>query len=105
MIWLRRLVYIGITVTGLFTLYTSIYFGVACGPKGGLDRLSYLAGLARKSCSDPTGYVQVSNILSGAFNLLSDIYILVIPIPAIAKLRMPLRKRLGVLFIFLAGIG
>ncbi|KAF2635620.1 hypothetical protein P280DRAFT_473719 [Massarina eburnea CBS 473.64] len=101
--WLRRLVFVGIVVTGVFYLYSAIYYGVACGPKGGVDRLSYLAGMAGKSCHNPTGFIQINNILQGAFNVFSDFYILFIPIPAIVKLHLPLQRKLAVLMIFLTG--
>jgi hypothetical protein len=102
--WLRRLVFIGIGVTGAFYLYGAIYYGIACGPRGGVDRFSYLAGLAGKMCHDPTGYIQINNILQGAFNLFSDLYILVIPIPAILKLHLPTQKKIAVLSMFLTGL-
>jgi hypothetical protein len=104
-IWLRRLVYIGIVVTGFFYLYCAIYAGVACGPKGGVDRASYLAGMAGKMCHDPTGFIQINNITQGAFGVFSDLYLLVIPVPAIMKLQLPAKRKLGVLVIFMAGLG
>lgn len=103
--WLRRLCYIGIVVTGVFYAYCAISFGVTCGPKGGLDRAAYLAGVAGPTCRDPTGYIQINNILMGAFGVFSDFYLLIIPIPAILKLHMPIKRKLGVLIIFLAGFG
>lgn len=102
--WLRRLVIGGIVVTGAAYLYSAIYYGVACGPKGGTDRFSYLAGMAGKKCHDPTGYIQINNIMMGAFNVCSDLYILIIPIPAILKLHLPSRKKIQVLMIFLTGL-
>lgn len=101
--WLRRLVFIGIGVTAAFYLYSAIYFGIACGPKGGVDRYSYLAGMAGKSCHDPYGFIQINNIMQGAFNVFSDLYILIIPIPAILKLHLPLRRKVAVLLMFLTG--
>ncbi|KAF2680901.1 hypothetical protein K458DRAFT_89307 [Lentithecium fluviatile CBS 122367] len=101
--WLRRLVFIGIFVTGAFYLYTAIDRGIACGPRGGVNRLAYLAGMRGTHCSDPDGFVQVTNILQGSFNIFSDLYILLIPIPAIVKLDLPLQKRVAVLLIFLTG--
>lgn len=104
-IWLRRLALIGICVTGAFYLYSAIYIGVVCGPKGGTDRASYLAGTVGKTCHDRTGYIQIHNVMFGVFNVLSDIYLLVIPIPAIIQLRLPFRKKIGILMIFLTGFG
>jgi hypothetical protein len=102
--WPRRLVVVGIAVTSSFHLYIAIYYRVACGPKGGLDRLSYLAEMAGKTCHDPTGFIQVNNIPQSAFNVFSNLYILIVPILAILKLQLPTRKKLQVLMIFLTGL-
>jgi hypothetical protein len=42
--------------------------------------------------------------LSGVVNILSDVAILVLPIAAVSKLHMCLRKKLGVCAIFLVGV-
>ncbi|CAF9938930.1 MAG: hypothetical protein HETSPECPRED_001426 [Heterodermia speciosa] len=39
----------------------------------------------------------------GVFGVISDIYILGLPIPTTLKLNLPLRKRLGVIAIFMIG--
>lgn len=104
-IWLRNLCWLGIVVTGMFYTYCAIYSGVTCGPKGGLDRAAYLAGMAGTKCHDPAGYIQINNILMGAFGVFSDFYLLIIPLPAILKLHLPSKRKLGVLGIFLAGLG
>lgn len=105
LIWLRRLALLGIAATGIFYFFIAIHHGIACRPRGGLDRASVLLGQAQKDCYDPTGFISLSNIPFGAFNLLSDIYILVIPLPAIVNLKMDPRKKVGVLLIFLTGLG
>jgi hypothetical protein len=38
-----------------------------------------------------------------AFNVLSDIYLLAIPIPVVWKLQLPLRRKFGVIAIFMTG--
>ncbi|KAI4141112.1 MAG: hypothetical protein L6R39_005498 [Caloplaca ligustica] len=43
-------------------------------------------------------------ITTSALNLLGDIYLLLIPLAAVAKLQMPLRQKLGVSAVFLAGV-
>ena len=40
-----------------------------------------------------------------AINLATDIFILVLPIPAIWSLQLPIRKKLGIWAIFLTGLG
>jgi len=44
------------------------------------------------------------NDAMGAFNVFSDIYILCLPITAVARLRLPRVKKFGVMLIFLSGI-
>ena len=39
----------------------------------------------------------------GAINLLTDIYLLCLPIAAVSKLQLPTRKRIGIIAIFLTG--
>ena len=42
--------------------------------------------------------------IQGAVNVVSDFYLLVIPIHAVWTLQMPRRKRLGVIGIFMVGL-
>jgi hypothetical protein len=103
-LWLRRLAIIGIVATGIFYFFSGIYGGVICRPRGGLDRAAYLNGRASNSCQHDK-VISFSNLPFGAFNVASDFYILIIPIPAIVKLRLPLGKKVGILLIFLTGLG
>ncbi|PVH97624.1 hypothetical protein DM02DRAFT_532845 [Periconia macrospinosa] len=59
--------------------------------------------MAGKRCGDPAGLIQIFTITSGVVNLVNDLYLLILPLPAIAKLRLDRKKKLGVLFIFLVG--
>ncbi|KAI4240728.1 MAG: hypothetical protein L6R40_004973 [Gallowayella cf. fulva] len=42
-------------------------------------------------------------LVGGPFNLVSDLYLLLMPLPAVWQLQLPLRKRLGVAGVFLTG--
>ena len=44
-----------------------------------------------------------TNKALGAVNLFSDIYILCIPIAAVSKLQLSMKKTLGIVFIFMTG--
>lgn len=103
LVYIRRLVYTGIVATGLYQLGAAITFGVICGPKGGQGRISYLAGMASRECGDPAGTVQILSVATGAVSLFCDLYLLVLPLPAIAKLNLPKRRKTGVMLIFLTG--
>ena len=43
-------------------------------------------------------------IASGALNLITDIYVLCLPLPIVWSLQLPLRKRLGLIAIFMTGL-
>jgi hypothetical protein len=67
--------------------------------------MAYLAGRAGQECGNPAGVIQILSIASGGVNLLNDLYLLILPLPAIIKLKMAPRQKVGVMFIFLAGAG
>ncbi|MCJ1477408.1 hypothetical protein MMC13_006079 [Lambiella insularis] len=70
-----------------------------CAPHGGQSQLDYLAAISAAQCEN-----QNLSIAVGVFNILSDFYILCIPLPAIWSLQMPRRRKIGVSAIFLTGI-
>lgn len=49
------------------------------------------------------GMMHNVNIATGVFNLISDLYILAIPLPAVAKLKISRKKKIGVSMVFSAG--
>ncbi|CAG8954804.1 hypothetical protein HYFRA_00004729 [Hymenoscyphus fraxineus] len=101
--YVRRLVYIGIVVSGLYYTGAAIIQGVYCGPKGGTDRKAMMVGFGRESCI--FGEMKALTISMGAVNVFFDFYILILPLPAIYRLQMERRKKIGVFFMFLTGIG
>ena len=103
--YVRWMVYAGVIVSFCFYLTAAVVNGVTCRPKGGTDRLAYLAGLAAQGCDDLFRPVQIINIALGGVNLVNDFYLLILPIPAIVKLKLPLRKKISIMFIFMTGAG
>jgi hypothetical protein len=101
--YIRWMVYIGIIVSFCYYLAAAIVNGVICGPKGGTDQMAYLAGMAGPQCRDTAGVIQILSITSGAVNLLNDLYLLILPLPAILKLKMAPKQKISVMCIFLAG--
>ena len=95
----------GISVSFCFYLAAAIVNGVVCGPKGGTDQIAYLAGLAGQECGNPAGVIQILSITSGVVNLVNDLYLLILPLPAILKLKMATKQKIGVMLIFLTGAG
>lgn len=95
--WMRYSVYLGIGSAA--TMYTAgmIVYGYLCLPRRGQSWIE--AGLSSR-CQKQfimVGYVR------GPFNVLSDLYLLFLSLPAILQLRLPLRKRIGIAGIFLTG--
>jgi hypothetical protein len=101
--WLRILCWIGLGVTFVFYTASIIVQVIPCHPRGGTDRVASLAGVANLQCAGWTAMVQRMNIATGVFGLISDLYILMIPLPAVAWLHLETKKELGVYLIFSSG--
>jgi len=97
--WLKWLVWSGVVVSGLFYLATMVVYIGLCAPHHGQSQLDYLAAISAPKCES-----QSLSIVMGAFNMLSDFYILCIPLPAVWSLQMPRRRKIGISAIFLTGI-
>ena len=100
---IRVLCYIGIAVTGVYYTIATVMIGWTCGPRRGFDRVSYLVGSNRPQCKDPNNSMQIYTMTQAVFNVISDFYILLIPLPVVAKLNMRRKRKIGVYCIFLAG--
>ena len=46
---------------------------------------------------------QILTLISGVVNVVTDLYLLVLPIPSLMLLKMQGRRKLGLLLIFMAG--
>lgn len=95
--WMRNLVYLGIGASGASYLATMIVFGYLCLPRRGHGWIETVLSSRCKKQFVVTGYFR------GPFNVLSDVYLLLLPLPAVWKLHLPLRKRIGIAGIFLTG--
>lgn len=94
--WLRILVYVGAIFNVLFYFSGSIALIVLASPRHGQNYLAVLAG--------PAGpHFKTLIIVQGVANVVSDFYLLVVPLPAVWDLKLPLKKRLGILAIFGTG--
>ena len=98
--WLRLLVYLGIVVTGLVYFSLMIVIAVSCSPKHGYTKFDYLSAIAGPQCARNDYH----NTWPGLFNIMSDFYLLVIPLPAVWGLQLPRTKKLGISAMFLTGL-
>jgi hypothetical protein len=105
LVYIRRLIYAVLLVTGLFTVGLAITNGMICGPQGRQDRASYMAGMAGKRCGNPTGAIQLLSVTSGGVSVLQDLFLLLLPLRPIWKLNLPARRKTGVFLIFMTGAG
>lgn len=95
--WVRYSVYLGIG--SIATVYTAdtIAYGYLCFPHGGQG---WIEAATTARCYDNAILI---SYVRGPFNLLSDLYLLLLPLPAVWQLHLPLRKRLGIAGIFMTG--
>lgn len=95
--WIRYSVYLGIgSIAAVYTADT-IAYGYLCFPHGGQSWIEAVAGARCFDNSMTLSYVRIP------FNILSDLYLFILPLPAVWQLHLPLRKRLGIAGIFMTG--
>lgn len=95
--WMRNLIYIGMGVIAANYFATVIVFGYLCIPRRGHG---WIETFLHPRCQKQ--FIVIS-YFRGPFNVLSDVYLLLLPLPAVWHLNMPLRKRIGIAGIFLTG--
>ena len=95
--WIKYLVYLGIGTTAATYTAVMIVYGYLCLPRHGQSWIE--AGLSSRCHKQ---FIMIG-YLRGPFNVLSDLYLLFLPLPAVWQLHLPLRKRLGIVAIFLTG--
>lgn len=94
--WMRICFRIGVIACTVWYLSGFIITFCLCGPSGGLDWLQ-VSQTAR--CLKIRNY----GIGRSVFNIMSDFYLLIIPIPAVWSLQMPTRRKIGVWAVFMTG--
>ncbi|KAL8736180.1 MAG: hypothetical protein Q9166_000335 [cf. Caloplaca sp. 2 TL-2023] len=87
----------GIIVTGLFYWSSTVAKIALCAPRG---KETYIMAFATARC----GRTKTLAIWNGVFNILSDLYLLTIPIYPSWTIQNTVRVRLGLLAIFSTGI-
>ncbi|KAL8804144.1 MAG: hypothetical protein Q9200_005950 [Gallowayella weberi] len=95
--YLQNLVWAGIIVTGLFYWSSTIAKIALCAPR---RHETYIMAFATARC----GRTKTLAVGSGVFNILSDLYLIVIPIPPTLALHLNPRKKWRLIAVFLTGI-
>ena len=96
--WIRYLTYLGIGSAAAMYTASTIVYGYLCLPRRGQSWLE--AGFLPSRCQRQ--FIMLAYV-RGPFNVLSDLYLLFLPLPAVWQLQLPLRKRLGIAGIFVTG--
>ena len=95
--WLRILVYLGATLKILFYFACTIALAALGSPHNGQNYLEVAKG--RDGARSKT-----LGVVQGVGNVVSDFYLLIVPLPAVWGLQLPLKKRLGISAIFGTGL-
>jgi hypothetical protein len=98
---MRIAVYLGIAVSGIVYFAYMISFLTLCAPSPGKSsQIEYLMALDSPGCI----VMDWVGVGLGVFNVITDFYMLVLPMFAIWQLNMSRGKKLGVSSVFLTGI-
>ena len=93
---MRLLIYAGISVNLVYYVATAVGMMAFCLPRHGE---SWPLALLSQHCH----HAITMTYVQGIFNIVSDLFILVLPIPVVWRLQMPQRKKWGVFAIFATG--
>ncbi|KAL8785614.1 MAG: hypothetical protein Q9213_003268 [Squamulea squamosa] len=93
---LRYAIYFGTVVITLFYAGMFIAFCVLAIPRPGQSLISTILS------KDVASLIPIS-VGQGGFNVASDFYIFLLPIPGVLQLQMPTKKKIGVCAIFATG--
>ena len=96
-ILLRYCVWIGITVIGLFYFSVVIAEIAMCAPRNGNN---YVHAIIQPRC----GNVKDIGLVASVFNVVSDTYLLIIPIPAVWALQVTRKRKIGLTVVFGTGL-
>ena len=98
--WLKNLAIGGAVFTGLFYFATMIATPVLCAPRNGTSKADYIGKLGDKQCKGSFKLGIIVQLVS----VLSDLYLVLLPLPAVWNLHMPLRRKFAIAAMFLVGI-
>lgn len=95
--YLQNLVLAGITVTGLYYWSSTVTKIALCAPRA---NETYIIAFATARC----GRTKALAVCSGVFNILSDLYLIILPLPPAWSLHMKPREKLKLIAVFLTGL-
>ncbi|GAP83174.2 hypothetical protein SAMD00023353_0401820 [Rosellinia necatrix] len=101
----RMMIWVGVAAIVVFYIVSIILNICFCVPISMTtpvpDRDEWAKKLKASNCSQP---VYNLNAAVGLFGVVSDLYVLIIPVTMVYKLRIPRNRKIGILAIFLTGL-
>lgn len=95
--WMRWSCWFGIVFLALLYGSTTVAYAVIFFPRGEEKwDFSLATKVTRNNC-------QLNTLLLGLFNVLSDIYLLILPLPIILRMNISRRKKIGLGAVFMTG--
>lgn len=94
----------GIVAIVVFQLTFLITKAVFCNPASwpsGSNVIEFLMAQNASMCSTPNVKVTIAE---GSFCMFTDIYVMVIPVTMVSSLQLPLKRKIGMIGIFLVGL-
>ena len=94
----KLLIYLGIAIILLTNATISILFAALCTPRNGqLYTVQYNTSQCFENATNLT-------LASAIVNFISDLYLLLLPLPLVWNLQLTRKRRLGIIAIFMTGI-
>jgi large subunit ribosomal protein L36e len=100
--WLRYLVYFGIIFNFLFYASNATIQSIYCTPYPGSTWNAFI--LSQLEHTNRCDQIITLSLVQSSVNIVSDVYMLILPIPAVWQLRLQTRQKMGVLSIFATGL-
>lgn len=98
--WLRIASITGIVAITAFHTSMAISLTVLCTPSSGTSRMEFLAASVSPRCF----HIRKLVVVQGVASVATDLFLLILPLPAVWTLKMPLRRKVAVSTMFLTGI-
>lgn len=95
--WTRLMIYLGAITCFICYMVTAVTMTALCIPR---HEESWIIALLSSRCHKAITMTYVQ----GVFNIVSDFYLLLLPIPVVWKLQLTLRKKIGISAIFMTGL-
>ncbi|KAI8629654.1 hypothetical protein F5Y19DRAFT_72942 [Xylariaceae sp. FL1651] len=94
--WLRIISYTTLVLMALVNFSGLVAIPVACTP--------HTADLSEKFIDNCQARTRIVNVYLGGFSVLTDIVILILPLPVVFRLKLLVQSKIGLVFLFLSGL-